>query len=257
MQWHHDMYGQRFFLAMAVVLISQAQVNGNDPARPNDRNAMISSLISTNQPPELIKNTDKVLLRYGVSRLPLFPARFDWANQGEIRAAVVKLGRDESILMFDELLRHINDTRYCITILKGSGDPENYSVGKMCRDLARGKLVGAFQDDLGLDDRYLPARIPYGKGEFSDLVKWREKRPTLTLAELQIEVGQLTLDAIPNAPHLSEDRKVAIRVQIQRKIDTIKSTGKPITVHFWKDSFSTFTPKQANEIREHAYRHFR
>lgn len=210
---------------------------------------MIDALASTNAPPVLQKNDKQLLIEYGPTQLPIFPIDFDWENQENVLTTARELSQTESLEVWDEILKHFDDKRYCITLWKEYENPETCSVGQMCCNIAYHRLDGAFLENLGLDDRFLPLRIPLENKEFENLPAWRKNRQKSTWVEMQIEVGELVLAAIPKVQYISPERREMLRVQTQEKINTIKQTGIP---HFepFRRKLATFTPAVAERIRD-------
>ncbi len=211
----------------------------------------LQDLVSMNAAPELRTHDFNALLRLGPTQVPLFAVDFDWADQKRVRAAVASLDKIATSVEWDQLLEHINEERYCITIVKDEyHDPRNYSVGALCDSVARHYLSGPFLDNLGFDDRDRPIRISYKQDDMRDLREWRKNRKQLRLDQLQLEIGERILSAVPAIKFVSEAERDKLSLEIAGKIEMIKRTGLPIMTPFWNESLSIYTSAQAATIRK-------
>lgn len=215
---------------------------------------LLQELVSRNSAPELKKHEIRELLPLGPNEVPIFPQDFDWENQKKIIQAAVRLAKTDSIEAWEELLKHLDDDRYCFTWrVDAYRDPINFSVGDVCSRLAHNRLNQLFLkvlEDKGFDERDRPIFIEYKSEDMNDLRKWREARSHFTLDQLQLEVGQRILDAVPTIKFISDKTRAELRQEITDKMDEIKRKQAPLQTHLGSDEFFTYTAADAKKIRE-------
>ncbi|HJT32977.1 MAG TPA: hypothetical protein VJ783_13130 [Pirellulales bacterium] len=200
----------------------------------------VEALANKNRRPELVDLVDRVD--------PLFPDDYDWAEAKRARRAFVEVARDESVEIFEEVLKHLDDERYAFTAAHDGDFAENYTVGWICKDIAYHRLVSAFEDDLSVTDIGLPPRLDPGIED--DLAGWRRKHESKSLFELQIEVCRLALSQIDRCDELSAEAKRESRRGINARIRQLEKTRRPLFRRFPLDGFNWFDADKAARIRQ-------
>lgn len=217
---------------------------------PEETARLFAQLVSKNMEPELKEHDTNSLRQLGPTKVPLFPTTFDWENQKVVRRSVLRLGKAESDEDWDELLKHLKDDRYCITVYPDYfNNPINYSIGKICSELARHRLSDPFLKDRGFDRRDRLVMIDYKSDDMVDLRKWREARRDKKLYQLQLEVGERILDAIKDVKYVTEEWKEKSSNKLKMQLETLARNKTPFETAFGNDSFPTYSAKQAEKIR--------
>lgn len=217
----------RISLLVGLALVSVATLaQAKDPP---DYAALIEALASRNSEPDTSDGK------------PRPPAGFDWKDPSRVADAFHQLCHDGSDELWEELLKHLDDKRYSLTMeFNDSGDWTNESVGDLCRMLAYKHLA----DDVL--DRYIPRDRPTRliKELWTDLGEWRKARADKSLYELQIEVCELGLPEVANLPDwVSDEKKDKTRHKIEAQIDELKMTKKAAYRPLVLDSYKIFGPK--------------
>src|SRR5215469_15029990 len=68
----------------------------------------------------------------------VFPEKYDWDEQSRVFAAIDALFDVESADAWGELVKHLEDSRYCVTLAL-DGEPNwarNFSAGDICQTMA-------------------------------------------------------------------------------------------------------------------------
>lgn len=219
---------------------AQADATSNEKDPP-DYAAMIEALASRNKKPEIVDGR------------PLFLPHFDWEDQTRVLKAFSSLRSDASEELWEELLKHLDDDRYSLTMeFNESGCGVNYSVGRLCRNLAYLRLVGCVLDcHVGAHPS-----VRWNKDLRPELRQWRQARADKSLYELQIEVCEMGLQNFDKLPgYFSEERKQEMRRNIELEIADLRKTKQAKFQRFSLDSFAVYgknksTPPKASLKRE-------
>lgn len=201
---------------------------------------LIEALANRNPSPRLMKS-------FGGAR-PLFPAEYDWDEQSRIRKAFAALASKGSAEGWEELLRHSDDDRYCLTMMQNGAFnyPTNRSVGDICEIVARWQLTGVAKDQLAKLRPGFAGQINLGK----PLSEWRSARTDKELYQLQIEVCEMALQKARGASNVvSEERRGEVCVALEAEIKILKDTEQPIFKRFPMGYYEFYNSESAEEIR--------
>jgi hypothetical protein len=186
---------------------------------------MVEAIASPNKPPKL--NNE---IRPGSRKRHRFPTDYDWKKQKKVYKALVKVYKDCSAEIWEELVHKIGDRRYSLTVTdKTNEDSYNLTVGDVCRELAYDRLVGVFVRHRPRDERgnEMHPRIRLDIG-IKDLAAWRKERKDKAFWELQIEVCERALQQLEMTPGATPANKKRARKKIQAEIKKLKRTKQPI-----------------------------
>jgi hypothetical protein len=199
---------------------------------------MIDSLANRNPAPKLTT--------VGFTK-PIFPEDFDWNEQARVNRVFIQLRKNESEELWEELIKHLHDERYSLTMMDFNEFAHNYSVGDLCYKIAYNRLYAGIEEHRAVNDIGRPVYLETG---IKNMLEWRKKRARKKLWELQAEVCELALKDIPNAKGISEQARIEMRKKIEAQIDELKKTKKPVFVKFPVDSYDLYKPEAAKRIRE-------
>lgn len=199
--------------------------------------ALIDGLASRNQAPDVVDGK------------PSFPGDFDWADQERVLTAFRKSGRDGEETLWEELLKHLDDERYSLTMeFNDSEIGRNYSVGSLCRMLAYKHLAEDVLDHYASVER--PVRVI--KELWPNLAQWRKAREGKSLYELQIEVCELGLKELPNLMQLrflEERRRKRMQMQVESQIDDLKQSKKAAFFPLVLDSYAFYGKDKSHPLK--------
>jgi len=202
--------------------------------------AMVAALANRNPVPELIKRRRAV---------PIFSPEYDWDEAKRVRKAFYAIVRSESVELWEELVKHLDDKRYSITLCLDDGPGAfNFTVGRICRIVAEDRLilVSRIHSDPDSRDR----RDVYIDVGIEDIAKWRKERAKKSLAELQIEVCEKAISTIQMNADLSDKVKSAECERIRQTISKIKETKKPQFHKLLWEGYEFFDSAMAERLRE-------
>ena len=232
-------------IGISIVLLGQdeqAQETGRDATATAK---MVDQIANRNQAPKLVKSPSGLV--------PVFPKDYDWDEQHRVRAALYELHKDTTGDLWEELVRRADDPRYSLTLREDGEGASTWSVGDFCSDLAYSRLVAVFQRHLPrTKDSAQYNRVIYLDigVEATDLAKWRKKRQTKSLYQLQVEVCQRALARLSKVKGVSHDDKDKARKQIEAEIETLQTTKRPVLRGSNLDGLETYSAEQAKSIRE-------
>jgi hypothetical protein len=206
-----------------------------------DRNpqTMIAALASSAKAPELKRHRGQVV--------PVFPVDFDWDEQRRVERAFFTLLEDNRTELWEELLKHFDDSRYALTMCRGGNPVRNFTVGDLCRFLAERRVhfaSGLHSDpnSRGRPDIYLELGI-------DDLEKWLRQRPGKSLVDLQIEICEKALMAVADK-NLTPEARDKFTQRVRMQLSELRTTGQPIFTAVSPDHFDFFNEARAAEIRD-------
>lgn len=210
---------------------------------PNSKwETVINSLANLNPPPKLVK--------LGFAREPFFTPDYDWKEQQRVRRTFAGLAREENPELWEQLLKHIIDKRYAITMRDNGPNARNYSVGDLCRLIASERIffASAWHSDPDSRDRY---NVWLDVG-IDDIAKWRADRPKKSLYELQIEICERSIEEVDKAKDKDVPAKAKshIRGKLKGTIDDLRKTKRPLFFRPLMGGFEYFDADQAKRLRE-------
>lgn len=224
---------------------------------------MVAALATKNRPPKYVDH-DLV----NDAKVPLFPAGYDWKEYGRVRAAIFAIDRGVTPELWEELLKHVDDKRYAITLVDASpGLPDvasgrDFTVGEICGAISSACLWKLYErHSVSANDVTRPWLQIGAAAEIDDLVAWRKQRADKLLWELQLEACTSALKNVETLDRANVEQKARIRKGIQGEIDKLKSEKRPailpnylyedggvILIHGWHEA--SYDEKLAAELRE-------
>jgi hypothetical protein len=131
----------QFFTAAAVGQeLASDKRTGTDSPQPSTTTtiaalAAVEALVNRNHVPDLV----------GDHTTPIFDDKFDWAENGRVWKAISRLVENENAeVAWTELVAHLDDEHYCITLKNIEGFTCNWTVGDICQDIVGGTLAAAY-----------------------------------------------------------------------------------------------------------------
>jgi hypothetical protein len=188
--------------------------------------------------------------------IAVFDKKYDWSEQHRVEKAIQTL-LDRAEEAWPELLKHLDDARYCIT-LDVNGSAINVNVCGACRNLMVHTLSSAHIDHIPHESfiAFSNLRIPdFAGGDNAKLIAWCRERSNKKLYELQIETCQWAVKAVADLEliedEISEADKARSIAEITARIETLRRTKKAVKCErlFWGDS-TYYTPHRAKHDRE-------
>lgn len=130
-----------------------------------------------------------------------------------------------------ELVKHLDDSRYCTTFDSSLSSPENFTVGGICVDIVGRNLSEAYCAILETPMMYHRYTIPDTWETRADLKKWCEERKTKQLYELQLERCDWMLDQLRRTDlkrRLHDSQRKKWIETVERQIEILRATKKPV-----------------------------
>jgi len=197
---------------------------------------LIDSLANSNRPPDI-----EYFGGYGGA---FFKENFDWKEQDRVVDAIKELVTRATPGLWEQLLGHASDERYCITFddeWETSGNSaRNWSVGRLCNEIAWFQLYYPVREatavlNLNRDGR--PVFLPLRKD--ADLSKVeRNTLNQMSFADRQIGLCREAIDDLPKVNSQDGVNKVNLktikkcRVDLESMIGKIKESKTGIFGHF-------------------------
>jgi hypothetical protein len=190
-----------------------------------DIRAIVDALANRNPPPK----------HSGVHHTPTFAANFDWAEDARVWKAL------ESVIQraeeaWPELVRRLDDDRYCLTYLSFSGFTYDKTVGTMGRTIILRTLSAGYFESV--KPRFKEPHLAILTADFlrdpKRLKSWCEERRGKKLFELQIEMCDWAIAEVATSDVFSresrEDRD-QWTAAIKRAADSLRNSK---TAVHWK-----------------------
>jgi hypothetical protein len=213
-------------------MFALAEGGGGQP-RKRDAKAvaqLVEAIASPNKPPKLVNGPGPFS-----QKMHQFPKDYDWKKQKQVYKALVKVYKDTSVEMWEELVRKTGDRRYSLTVTsQQSEDSENRTVGDVCFGLAYDRLIGVFQVHMPPDPNHDGFPICLDDG-IENLRKWRNERKNKPLYQLQIELCKRALKELQKVKDVSQAKKNKARKKIKAEIKKLRRTKHPVV--FKSDPF--------------------
>ena len=123
-------------------------------------------------------------------------SKFDPAERDRVRALLSSLS-SETEKLWPELVGHLQDHRYSLTVGSDAGYPTNWTVGEACQELIGSSLSVAYYRHLdGSKSNYHHYSLPEIAKDKAKLRTWCVARKDKKLYELQIECCEWALKEI-------------------------------------------------------------
>lgn len=207
---------------------------------------LVDAIVNHNQPPTIIGGKG--------AREPLFADDYKWAEQERVEEAVQRLS-SHAEEAWSELVRHLDDKRYCITyaLFRSAW---NFSVGDICEEIISEHLSEAYYEhvpdsEMVYSHLHIPAVVREGR-----LKSWCEERSRRKLYELQIEMCEWAIRKLPTVPELSDEDRRNATAAIKRQIETLRKSKKPVLREYFGrgggEVFTLYTHAEAITIQARA-----
>jgi hypothetical protein len=210
---------------------------------------LIDDLANRKPPPPLLKDPSG-----GNKEIPLFPEDYDWDEQNRVRRALAELNDETTVEAWEELVKRIGDKRYCLTVkdeTSGIYTNGHWTVGSFCQFLARKKLICVYQQHLKEGPGvHRPWGLDIGLDGPNALAEWRKKRMDRSFAELQVEVCERALRALPRREGIPQSQKDWARRSIEGELEQLKRTKRPVLRRTSLGPNGFYSAKNARECRE-------
>jgi hypothetical protein len=188
---------------------------------------MVASLVNRNQAPTIVDAGDH--------NLPEFDKGYDLKEQQRVIDTLSALGNDSRVEVWEELLSHTHDDRYCLTF-GVDGFQSNRTVGYMCLKLAKLRFQAALEeclDQFEVDREFEVWRdLELPPGFVKDPVAWRKKQTDKPLHELQIDELERARPQIAKMKKLPEDQRQRMDAAIVKRIQLMRKTKRADFVKF-------------------------
>lgn len=145
-----------------------------------DARTAVAALVNRNPAPAI---------EAGSYKAPVFGGKYDWAEYRRVWELVPLLVRHAEEA-WPELVKHLDDGRYCTTFQSESGFAYNWSVGDVCREVIGRSVSEAYFQKLEplYEVVFARMRMPAVSRDAKKLKSWCEERADKKLYELQIEM---------------------------------------------------------------------
>jgi hypothetical protein len=250
-------------------LLGAVVLGGEDrrpAAKPDAKGVakMVDAIANHNKPPKIVRRPRDAW----PETVALYPEGYDWKEEERVHRALDELYADTTAELWEELLRRLDDERYCLVdVSPSSEDAYIESVGSACGDLAYARLVDVIREHLPRDPNHEPYRLslPVGFRQVN-LAAWRKERAKKSLYELQIEVCEAALRDLAKVQGVSkaeqaaarrkaevqgvlEAEKTAARQKLEAEIAKLRRTKRP---HLRKLDYPglTYDAEVAKRVRE-------
>lgn len=204
-----------------------------------DARALVEALANRNPSPKLV----------GSRHQPIFDPKFDWKEDERVWDASKLLIRHAEAA-WPELVRHLGDERYCITLKWWSGHTYTWTVGRMCAHIISENLsAGYYRTLMGpAGARNVYARNVHSRmsqPEITDdsetLKEWCQKRNKKELYELQIELCEWAIQELKKP----DDRPLGSPLRVRAWIATIEADIEALRQSEMAVRYGGFTGEEA------------
>ena len=223
-----------------------SRVANPSPEAKADARSLVEALVNRNPAPHLV----------GPEHCqPIFDKTFDWAENQRVWDAVpVLIRRAESA--WPELVRHLDDDRYCMTLESWSGFTYNWTVGKMCHEIVSRNMAEAYYRNIRPLTKIVHLRLsrPEVANNTTMLKSWCQKRSAKRLYELQIESCQWAITELKagvlddQLPQLPQREWIAA---IEAEIESLQASKKAVPFKgFGGEEQIPYSRQKAEKSRE-------
>lgn len=222
-----------------------------------DTSTMVEALANHNPPPNLLAIIPDAV---PPCRIPLFDAEFDWRENDRVwRAVSVLIEHAEDA--WPELVKHLDDERYCITIEVSSSFTYNWNVGDMCREIIGRNLAEAYYRNIQPLTMPVNAQLrrPQVARDKKMLKSWCEERNKKKLYELQIETCKWAITQLRkpenNLRGVSNLRLRTWIAAIDADIESLRESGTAVGFDgFGPEELVPYSREKADRMRERYHR---
>jgi hypothetical protein len=224
----------------------KSQITRHSKEAKVDARSLVEALANHNPPPSF-KEPDLQ---------PIFDKKFALAESNRVWKAIpVFISHAEEA--WPELIKHLDDKRYCITIQSMDGSIYNLTVGKVCREIVGRSLSEAYYRNLRPEMRVIYGRLrwPEIAHDPKKLKLWCQERSKKKLYELQIEMCEWAIPEVKNADF--RDTRVTTQKRrewvkgIQAEIKSLRESKKAVPFKgFGPEEIMLYPPDEAGKGRK-------
>jgi hypothetical protein len=147
-----------------------------------------------------------------------------------------------------ELLKHLDDKRYCITLETMSGAIQNFTVGDICQIIIARTLSEAYYQKLAPETVQVYARLrtPQFGDDKKKLQAWCEEHSKRKLYELQVEMCRWAIAELQrhDIPDVSTSDVKEWTTAIEAQIKSLNETKRAVPfAGFGSEEFIIYGPK--------------
>lgn len=230
--------------ATLCVLTSTGQAKGH---AKNDARAAIEKLVNHNPVPRLVGDKGQ--------RDPIFDVKYDWAEYHRVWMALRELAPKAEAL-WPELVKHLDDERYCMTALTWSDNTHNLTVGDVCHELISNILSNAYYQHLKPNSLDIYGRMgrPDIARDKKKLKSWCEARRDKPLYELQMEACEWAVKRLTKSedlPRVSNSTRRAWIAAIKAEIQSLTKSKLAVPSEWFRgEEYFSFSAAKAQDIRK-------
>jgi hypothetical protein len=216
----------------------------------NDAHSFVEALANRNPPP-----TYEVPLH----SLPIYDNKYDWSESNRVWKAIPILIRHAEEA-WPELVKHIDDKRYCMTVKMFDDSICNWNVGNFCRDIMGRSLSEAYYRNLRPLTKivYIKLRWPEIAHDPKRLKLWLKERSKKKLYELQIEMCEWAIPVVEKDDF--RDPRITIKMKqdwikaIQAEIKSLRESKKAVPFPgYGPEEIMPYSPDDAESNHKHKH----
>jgi hypothetical protein len=210
-----------------------------------DISNMIENLVNHNPEPRLVEKGGS----------PLFDDNFDWGEQQRIQKSAIPTLIKNAEEAWPDLVKHLDDERYCITAISISDYTHNMTVGYICRKIIAENLAAAYLSNMNITKKSVYARFGWPSIASERILKeWCEKRRDKKLFELQIEMCKWAIEELKKSEYdklvTQEERQKWIK-SITSEIVVLQKNQKAVPYNgFGAEEFVFYSKEEAEDIKK-------
>jgi hypothetical protein len=217
-------------------------VNSSEKVRVNAL-AMINALANRNSSPKLV----------GRHHTPVFGKKYDWSEYTRVWGKAIPEIVDHVGDAWSELVKHIDDERYCITLGNDSGS-FNWTVGVVCRRIVASNLTEACYQAVKTESKGDYARLcPEVVLDNTKLKSWCVNRVDKRLYQMQIEMCGLAIAQVSKADEDSPSPQTrrAWGAALEAEIRSLRESKRAVRFNgFGSEEFDLYSAEKAEKLRE-------
>jgi hypothetical protein len=227
-------------------VVQQSPAKSQKQKAKDDPKARIESLVNHNSPPKLVADQG--------DRIPIFDAKYDWVEYSRVWNAVRELAPHADTL-WPELVKHLDDNRYCLTVFTFTESTYNWTIGDVCRELIGATLAKPYDRNLSPSSLRIYAAMsrPEIARDAKKLKAWCEERENKRLYEMQIEVCDWAIEVLKLPeflPSVSKSRREGWIDAIGADAKSL-ATSKQAVLSAWfrAEEYEPYNSKRAETAR--------
>jgi hypothetical protein len=210
----------------------------------DDPRSLIDALADRNPAPKLIGDAD--------DPVAVFDPKFDWDEYDRAWRAIPALVHHAESA-WPELVRHVDDERYCTTFESVSGDTHNWTVGDACRSIIGRNLSQAYYQNLQPESVLIYSRFRWPDlwNDRKQFNAWFEARRKKKLYELQIEACEWAISELAGPDDLGDvprAQRTAWVASIRKQIEWLRESKKAVPFPGYGDEEYTSYDKERATI---------